>query len=197
MLLKNEILSSLKSELKISNENFNKIIEKGLTLPLHFQAFNQLKIIEDFEIFKKILMVRNEKFNQEALDSLQEKEKNKKTKNIENERENNEEFEKAVKESLELQKQISQQQEKELEELEEALMLSKKEYEEQGSKMSRYFEKGTNEPLSDHKTNNQIKNHEKNIFKIKSKNNEQGIILLNYSILMNIFESLLESYLVK
>lgn len=174
MILKNEILSSLKSELKLSNENFNKIIEKGLSLPLHFPAFNQLKIIEDFEIFKKILMVRNEKLNQEALNSLQENENFNKNRNIENE--NNDEFQKAVHESLELQKRISKQQEKELEELEEALKLSKKEFEEQDSKISCYLEKDINEPFPHHKTNKQIKNHEKNIFKIKSKNNEQGII---------------------
>ena len=154
--MKNEIISSLVSELNITYDNFETVVEKGLSIPLHFPAFNQIKLIEDFRIFKKMLHKRNKELNEEVLKSLD--------KNLnENFEEDNEQLEKAIKESLEFQRQTSINESKEQDELEEILKLSKLEYEEYVDKLKK-----------SEKQEFIAKHPEKNIFKIRSKNIENS-----------------------
>lgn len=137
-------------------------MEKGLSLPLHFSAFNQLKIMEDFNIFKQILGNRNDKLTHEALKNLKMSQQIK----------NDEEFEQAIKESLEIQKKNSEQIQKEEEELKEILQLSKREFDllNEKMKLSHYLEKNENPQIEEKIDIN--KYQEKNIFKIRSKNND-------------------------
>jgi len=174
--LKNELISILISELKITSDNFETIVEKGLSIPLHFPAFNQIKLMEDFQIFKKMLHKRNKELNEEVLKSLD--------KNLnENYEEDNEQLEKAIKESLEFQRQTSIKEAKEQEELDETLKLSKLEYEEYVKKLKK-----------SEKPEFIAKHPEKNIFKIRSKNLESSkfSIVSNFNLLIKRIQKLMK-----
>lgn len=171
--MRNEILSSLMSELNLSKDKFNKHVQSGLSNPLHFSAFNQIKLMEDYLLFKKMMMKRNHQLNDEINKQLKEKYDNYPSKK--------EDFdlEKAIKESLEFQKQNSFKEEQEKQDLENVLKLSKAEYEEymnnlkikeiEDQKISKYAD------LEEEKENvNSSKLQEKNLFKIKSRTHETG-----------------------
>lgn len=167
--MRNEILSSLMSELNLSKDKFNKHVQSGLANPMHFSAFNQIKLMEDYLLFKKMMIRRNHQLNDEIAKQLKEK--------YDNDPSKKEDFdlEKAIKESLEFQKQNSLKEEQEKQDLENVLKLSKAEYEElknkeiESQKISKYAD------LEEEKENtNSSKFQEKNLFKIKSKTHETG-----------------------
>lgn len=129
--------------------------------------------MEDYLLFKKMMMKRNHQLNDEINKQLKEKYDNYPSKK--------EDFdlEKAIKESLEFQKQNSFKEEQEKQDLENVLKLSKAEYEEymnnlkikeiEDQKISKYAD------LEEEKENvNSSKLQEKNLFKIKSRTHETG-----------------------
>ena len=155
-------------------------MKKGLTVPLHYAAFNQIKLMEDFQIFKNILIKRNKELNEEVLKNM---EKNGKEKN-----KDNEEYEIAIKESLELQRKTSLKEAQEQEELEQVLKLSKEEYEEYLKLIEKKNEKKIiyQEKHDDFQNKASIPKHkEKNLFKIKSKNLENSIYVICIFIQIN------------
>jgi len=171
--LRNEIISSLISELNISKEKFNIEVQRGLSNPLHFSAFNQIKLIEDYHLFKNILKKRNQKFNEEIKKQLQESSISYSNK------EEDEELQKAIKESLFLKNEASLKEAQEQEELENILKLSKAEYEEYLKQIQKQ-RKNTQMKISHYKEQeeekvNLPKHQDKNLFKIKSKTHE-GLI---------------------
>ena len=161
------------SELNLSKDTFNKQIQIGLSTPLHFAAFNQIKLMEDFLFFKKMLMKRNKQLNDEIKKHLKE--------NSDSDPSKKEDFDlkQAIKESLEFQKQASLKEEQEKQDLENILKLSKEEYDEY-IKMKNIKEKEEQiiskyvDQEPENENINSSKLQEKNLFKIKSKTHEGG-----------------------
>jgi The ARF-like 2 binding protein BART len=63
------------AELDISQEQFLDAFDKAQTDPKHKKIVHQVMAVEDFLIFKQLMIKRNTELNQEALKMMLEKEK--------------------------------------------------------------------------------------------------------------------------
>lgn len=65
------MLSDLIAELGINEEQFVKVIERGLSTLEHKKVFNQVVLVENFLVCKKLMLKRNKELEVEALKALE------------------------------------------------------------------------------------------------------------------------------
>mgnify|MGYP003878316845 CR=1 FL=1 len=140
------MLSDLLAELEVPEEQFLKVVKKGLNMKQHKKVFEQLLIADNFLVFKKIMVKRNKELELEALRQLEEQNqehdlqlhthhhaKHEASLNPEIERLNLEkeqaEIEEAITRSLALEQEKLRLRELEDKELQEALRQSQREFE--------------------------------------------------------------------
>ena len=71
------LVDGMVEEIGITEEQFGSVIEKGLKSQSHKKYFEQLLIIDNFLVFKKLMIKRNKSNELEALKELQVQESNK------------------------------------------------------------------------------------------------------------------------
>lgn len=128
------------SSLGITEEQFMKAVENGVKFENHKKVFEQLLIVENFLVFKKLMLKRNKELELEAMKALEQQEasnpvnqatnaRNLERKKLETEQA---QLEHAIAMSLAIEEEHQKLLEKENNELREALKLSELEFKEEG-----------------------------------------------------------------
>jgi len=71
------LVEGVMKELGINEDKFMEIMERGLKNPEHRKVFEQLLIVDNFLVFKKLMVKRNKELELEALRQLEEQERGK------------------------------------------------------------------------------------------------------------------------
>ena len=58
------------SDIGITEVELYKIVEPGLKMKMYQKYFEQLLLVTDFEVFKKLMIKRNKELEREAIKSL-------------------------------------------------------------------------------------------------------------------------------
>lgn len=144
-----KMLEELVKEINISEEKFMEQLEKGLKVEAHRRIFEQLLIVDNFIVFKKLMLKRNKELELEALKALeqQEAEKNRAGQDINMERMKLEaekaQIEHAIAMSLALEEEKKKLKEQEDLELQQVLKESELEYQKQQEKIKETQQKPT------------------------------------------------------
>lgn len=136
-----KMLEDLLKEINISEEKFMEQLEKGLKVEPHRRIFEQLLIVDNFIVFKKLMLKRNKELELEALRALeqQEAEKTRAGQDVNIERTKLEaekaQIEHAIAMSLALEEEKKKLKEQEDLELQQVLKESELEYQKQQEKL--------------------------------------------------------------
>ena len=129
--------------LGITEEQFMKAVENGLKIDNHKKVFEQLLIVDNFLVFKKLMVKRNSELELEAMKALEQQEASNQNvnqsanaRNLERKKLETEQaqLEHAIAMSLAIEEERQKLLEKETNELNQALKLSEMEYKEEGKR---------------------------------------------------------------
>lgn len=66
-----KMIDQLMSDIGITEDQFYRMCKIGLANPSHRKIFHQILIIDDFRVFKKLMIKRNKELEVEALKQLE------------------------------------------------------------------------------------------------------------------------------